>query len=195
MPPRTPRTSPSLRTIVNIWSRRLHRWGSIAVMLPLLVVICTGLMLLLKKQVPWIQPPGADGMGGPPSVSFEAILAAARTVPEAAVSGWNDIDRLDIRVKDGVAKVHARNHWEVQVDTATGSILQHAYRRSDLIESLHDGSWFHPKAKLWVFLPNGLILLGLWLTGMYLWLLPHLARRRRAKASSAGTRHASVQAP
>ncbi len=190
-----PRPSPGLRTIVNTWSRRLHRWGSIAVMLPLLIVICTGLMLLLKKQVPWIQPPGADGSGKPPSVAFETILGAAKTVPEAAIAGWSDIDRLDIRVKDGVVKVHARNHWEVQIDTSTGAVLQHAYRRSDIIESLHDGSWFHPDAKLWVFLPNGLILLGLWLTGMYLWLLPHLARRRRANALIAQSRQARLKSP
>ncbi len=58
-------------------------------------------------------------------------------------------------------------------------MLQVAYRRSDLIESIHDGSFFHDRAKLWVFLPAGLILIGLWVTGVYLWLLPHLVKRRR----------------
>jgi hypothetical protein len=85
-------------------------------------------------------------------------------------------------------KVTAQNGWEVQVDTQTREVLQVAYRRSDTIEAIHDGSWFHPEAKLWVFLPAGAILGILWLTGMYLFLLPYIARarnrRRQARPSA-----------
>jgi len=73
---------------------------------------------------------------------------------------------------------------EVQLDLVTAEILQVAYRRSDLIESIPDGSWFHPTPKLTVLLPTGAIVLGLWVTGMYLWVLPYLARRRRSKATA-----------
>ena len=31
----------------RIWNRKLHRWGSVAVALPFVVVICTGLLLQL----------------------------------------------------------------------------------------------------------------------------------------------------
>ncbi len=89
-----------------------------------------------------------------------------------------------MRPGDGVAKVRSETGWEVQIDTATGEVLQVAVRRSDLIESLHDGSFFGDWAKLWIFLPAGLILLALWLSGMYLWALPwwaKSARRRRAQ--------------
>jgi nucleotide-binding universal stress UspA family protein len=103
----------------------------------------------------------------------------AASVPEAEVASWEDVDRLDVRPDRGVVKVRSKTRWEVQIDTNTAEILQVAYRRSDLIESLHDGSFFHDKVKLWVFLPAGLILLGLWVTGVYLWLLPYLVRRRR----------------
>ena len=51
-----------------------------------------------------------------------------------------------------------------------------AYRRSDLIESLHDGSWFHDRAKLWVFLPTAAVVLMLWGTGIYLFFLPLAVR-------------------
>ena len=86
-----------------------------------------------------------------------------------------------MRPGSGVAKVRAKNRWEVQVDTATGEVVQVAYRRSDLVESIHDGSWFHERAKLWVFLPAGIVLLGLWITGVYLWFLPYVARRRKRR--------------
>ena len=82
----------------------------------------------------------------------------------------------------GIVKVRAENRWEVQVDAVTGEVLQVAYRRSDLIESLHDGSFFHDMVKLWVFLPCALLLLGLWVSGIYLFVLPYQTRRKRRKA-------------
>jgi hypothetical protein len=59
--------------------------------------------------------------------------------------------------------------------------LQTARRHSDLIESVHDGSYFHPRFKLWVFLPAGLMLALLLLTGLPLFFQPYLARRRRRR--------------
>ncbi|MCH7962240.1 MAG: PepSY domain-containing protein [Planctomycetes bacterium] len=173
--------------LVNKWSRKVHRWCAIAVALPLSVVICSGVLLQLKKQYDWIQPPMQRGEADVPTIGFDAILAAASAVPEAEIESWADIDRLDVRPGQGIVKVRGKTRWEVQVDTATGEVLQVKYRRSDLIESIHDGSWFHEKAKLWVFLPNGLILLCLLFTGLYLWILPIWAKRsaRARRASTA----------
>jgi len=173
---------PGVRTVINVWSRRLHRWGAILTALPLLIVLCTGVLLLLKKELSWIQPPTAAptqaGVAGVPNVSFEAILGAAASVEVASVSGWADISRVDLRPRDGVVKVMTRSGWEVQVCAATGAVLGSAVRRSDFIESLHDGSFFHPGAKLGVFLPSALVALTLWVTGIWMWLLPWLSRRR-----------------
>ncbi|MHC4378269.1 MAG: PepSY domain-containing protein [Planctomycetota bacterium] len=160
-------------------NRRLHRIGAVLTAAPVLVVVLSGLLLQLKKESDWIQPPTARGSATAPTLEFARILEAASAVPEAGIETWEDVDRLDVRPAKGLAKVRAKNRWEVQVDTATGEILQVAYRRSDLIESIHDGSWFHERAKLWVFLPSGVILLGLWASGVYLWLLPYIARRRK----------------
>ena len=162
-----------------VWSRKLHRWGAVAIAAPFLVVLLSGLVLQWKKEVAWVQPPEQRGAGTVPAVSFEAVLAAARSVPEAAIAGWPDVDRMDVRPGKGVVKVQAVNGWEVQVDLATGAVLQAAYRRSDLIETLHDGSFFHERAKHWVFFPTGLVVLGLYLTGLYLFYLPHGTRWRR----------------
>jgi len=169
----------------SILNRKLHRWGSVLTAVPLLVIILTGLLLLLKKDVAWIQPSSARSADPALTLSFDEILAAIGADETAAATGilsWDDVDRLDVRPGRGIAKVRGNNRWEVQVDTNSGEILRVAYRRSDLIESLHDGSWFHDSAKLWIFLPTGIILLGLWVTGLYLWFLPHLVRRRKAKA-------------
>jgi uncharacterized iron-regulated membrane protein len=160
-------------------NRVLHRWGAVAIAAPVLLTIVTGLFLVLKKEVAWIQPSSQIGTELQLSLSFDEILEIARTVPDAEISTWSDVDRLDVRPTKGMIKVRSQNSWEIQLDSETGEILQIAYRRSDFIESLHDGSFFHRFARLFVFFPSGLTLLFLWLTGIYLFLLPYLTRRKR----------------
>lgn len=168
----------------SVLFRKGHRWGALLVSLPLLLVIVTGLLLQLKKDWSWVQPPTQRGTGKVPLISFEQILAAAVTDPKAApagITGWSDIDRIDVQPGRGMAKLQAKNRWEVQVDLADGAVLQCEYRRSDLIESLHDGSWFDDTTKLYVFLPAGIVLFGLWCTGMYLFFMPLWVKWRRGR--------------
>ena len=164
------------------FNRIVHRWGSIAIALPTILVLASGVVLQLKKESDWIQPRTRTGSDQRPTISFSDILRVAGTIPEAQVNSWDDIDRLDVRPGKGMIKVRCKNRWEVQLDAATGEILQVAYRRSDLIESLHDGSYFSDAIKLGVFLPTALVLIGLWGTGIYLFFLPYLAKRRKRLA-------------
>ena len=161
------------------FNRKTHYWGSILCALPILIVIGSGVVLLLKKDVDWIQPPSTQGSGSEPSMSFEQILTVSKTVKEAKIQGWADIDRLDVRPRKGIVKVRANNDWEIQIDSQSNEILQVAYRRSDFIESIHDGTFFHETVKLWVFLPSSLILWVLWITGLYLFLTTHFKKRSR----------------
>lgn len=168
----------------RIWNRKLHRWGAIAVAIPFLIVVVSGLLLQVKKQVPWVQPVEQKGTPGAPAVSMDALLQAARGVPQAGIREWSDIDRIDVRPGKGLIKIIANSRWEIQIDGASGAVLQTAYRRSDLMETLHDGSWFHDAAKLWIFLPSGVIVFALWITGIYLFLLPIRSRRAHARGES-----------
>ena len=171
---------------IKMWSRRAHRWISILIAAPLLIIVCTGVLLLVKKQVAWVQPPTQPGSAVEPSLTFDEILATASGVTEAQIQEWSDIDRLDVRPQKGIVKVRSKNRWEIQIDTHTGEVLQVAFRRSDLIESIHDGSWFHENAKLAVFLPTAVLLLFLWISGIYLFWLPYQVKisRRSRKAKS-----------
>ncbi len=154
------------------------------VAVPFLIVIATGLILQVKKQVAWVQPTEMKGAPGEPQVSLAAVFEAARSRPEAGIQSWSDIDRIDVRPGKGLIKVIGNSRWEVQIDQASGAVLKTAYRRSDLMESLHDGSWFHDAAKLWIFLPSGVIVFALWITGIYLFLLPIRSRRARSRGES-----------
>lgn len=170
----------------RIWTRKCHRWGAILIALPFLLVLITGLLLQLKKEWSWVQPPTMRGKGKTPTISLEAMLEAARSRPEVGVQSWDDVERIDVQPGRGVAKIQAHSRWEIQVDLKTGEVLQVAYRRSDLIESLHDGSWFHDSAKLWVFLPVAVVVLGLWGTGIYLFFLPYAVRWSRGRNARGG---------
>jgi hypothetical protein len=122
-------------------------------------------------------------------------LQSARGVEKAGIQDWSDVDRLGARPDDGTIKVRGRNGWEVQVDARTGTILQVAKRRSDLIESIHDGSYFHDKAKIWMFLPSAILVFGLWLTGVYLFYLPYGVKWRkesRDRVEASGVKDAQL---
>ena len=164
-------------------SRLLHRWGSIIALLPITIIVFSGIVLQLKKESAYIQPPTQRGVGTEPAIGFERIIEVVRTVPEAEIESWEDVDRLDVRPGKGVVKVRCKNRYEVQIDTGTAEILHVAIRRSDLIESIHDGSYFNDHFKLWVFLPAGIVLAALVITGLHLFLLPYTVRRKRVDRS------------
>lgn len=162
-------------------TRKIHRWGALLVSIPFLIVIITGLLLQLKKEVEWIQPNTEEVAIDTLSIRFSDILSISQGVLEAQIKDWSDIDRLDVRPDKGIVKVRAKNRWEIQIDLERGTILKTAYRRSDIIEQLHDGSWFHDAAKLLVFLPSGVIVLILWVSGMYLFFVPILIKKSRRR--------------
>jgi hypothetical protein len=169
----------------NLLTRRTHYWTAAALALPIIVILCTGILLQLKKHWSWVQPVEQRGTGTTPVLDLEGILASVRTAG-LHVHDWNDVNRLDVRPGRGMVKVWLHNGWEVQVDLGTGRVLSTAYRRSDLIESIHDGSFFAGNfTKIGLFLPAGIALLVMWLTGLWMFWLPFSVRRKRRLAAAA----------
>jgi uncharacterized iron-regulated membrane protein len=165
----------------SLLNRKIHYWGSITIAVQLFIVLISGVLLLLKKELDWIQPPTVNGEKTGVAVEFDRILEIAKTVPEASILSWSDIDRLDVRPGKGMLKVQSKNRWEIQINAHSGEVLQVAYRRSDLIESIHDGSFFGSYCKLWFFLPSAAVVILLWGTGMYLFFYPYYIKARRRR--------------
>jgi hypothetical protein len=152
------------------------------------------LLLQSKKHWGWVQPPERQGTGTVPVLDLEGILASVRSVGETGVESWDDVNRLDVRPGKGVVKVWLHNGYEVQVDLGAGDVLQTAYRRSDLIESIHDGSFFAGNwTKLGLFLPTGLVLLLLWASGLWMFWQPIGARARKRRRERAAARTPSPE--
>ena len=167
----------------HVLNRRIHYWLTLLVAIPLTVVVSTGLLLQIKKQWTWVQPPEKKGTGKTPSISFGDMLEKVRSHKGFESFDWPDIQRIDVRPSKGVTKLILTGDWEMQLDSATGEIMQVAIRRSDWIESLHDGSYFLGDfSKLGIFFPSGIGLLLMLLSGLWLFWHPIQAKRRKLKS-------------
>lgn len=162
----------------NVLNRKVHYWASAIVALPLFIIICTGIVLQLKKHWSWVQPPEQVGSVTAPAIELSHILEALKREPSLGVTSWDDVNRLDVRPGKGIVKAWLNSDWEAQIDLGTGEIKQIWMRRSDWIESIHDGSIFGDVVKLGLFFPTAITLLLLWLGGMWMWLFPFLNRRK-----------------
>lgn len=164
--------------------RKIHYWTSLPLMLTIFVIAVTGSLLALKKDFAALQPPTLTGSrpGDLQRPLSDIVAAAARSAGEPA----SEVERIDVRPGDGIAKVMFNSRTEVQVDLATARSLQIGYRTSDLIETIHDFSWLGGAAKYIFSFGSGLALLGMAGTGVYLFALPMLVRRRKRRAAGNG---------
>jgi uncharacterized iron-regulated membrane protein len=176
----------------NVLNRRVHYWAAAAIATPLIVIAVTGSLLQLKKHWAWVQPPEQRGSVKAPTIELSGILDSLKKEASLGVASWKDVKRLDVRPDRGVVKAWLQSDWEAQIDLGTGEILQIAYRRSDWIESIHDGSIFGDIVKLGVFFPAAIGLILLWIGGVWMFLLPFLNRRRVRKAKAAARLEANA---
>lgn len=141
-------------------------------------MVSSGILLQLKKQSNWIQP-NIEITSSSKPVMLQSYLDAAISVKEANILSWDDIERIDIRPNKGIAKIKSKNNWEIQIDIETSEIYSSNFRRSDIIETIHDGSFFSEIVKYGWFLPSGILLLVLSLTGIYMFFIPIFSRIKR----------------
>jgi uncharacterized iron-regulated membrane protein len=162
--------------------RRIHYWTSLPLLITVFIIAATGTVLALKKDFAALQPPAQSGSEpGDLRRPVSDLVAAVATVPGHEGIGWQDVDRIDLRPADGVAKVILHTRTEIQVDVASGEVLQVGYRTSDLLETIHDFSILGGWAKYVFSFGSGLAILLMAGTGVYLFLLPILGRRKRKR--------------
>ncbi len=167
-----------------------HKWVGVVSGVVLVNIAVTGFLLLLKKDNGWIQPPTMEGSSGSPQdfITMPRLFSVVLNAGHEDFRQIKDIDRIDFRPGKRVHKVRSRhNHSEIQVDAVTGEVLSASSRRSDLIENLHDGSFFGRAFHGWLMPIAAVSLLFLVASGIYLWIEPIARRwrRRRRRGSTA----------
>lgn len=171
-----------MQTYKFFW--QAHKWTGIVLSVVLLNVAISGILLLEKKRFAWIQPrtmTGAEGGAGD-FIGTQALFAIVFGQGNADFVNMDDIDRVDFRPGKRVFKVRSKhNYAEIQVDAVTGKVLSVASRPSDLLETLHDGSYYAESVHA-ILMPatgGGLILLSV--SGLYLWLATWMRKRRQKR--------------
>ena len=164
-----------------------HKWTGIVLGIVFLHTAVTGFLLLMKKDYAAIQPPTCQGAPGELAEfrSLQDVFAVVFAEDHPDFQNLDDIDRIDFRPGKRVHKVRSRhNHSEIQVDAVTGAILSRDWRPSDLLEDLHDGSFYARWAHAY-FMPLVAIALAFMVgSGIYIWAWPVLQRRKRRRAAA-----------
>lgn len=162
-------------------SRQWHRQVSLIIALPILITLTTGVLLMLRGQFNFIQPTSQTGQTPltAPAISANQVLQQLQTLPEAEVQGWKDISSLIFSPSKGTYQARLKNNYMVQIDAQNGEVLDVNYRLTNVLIALHQGSFFHKKAMLWIFFPASVGLWFLWLSGMYLAIYPQIKRRKK----------------
>lgn len=166
--------------------RVFHRYLGLTLATLLAISAVTGILLALKKEVEFFQPPTQKGVSKDLS-SWKQMSEIATIGQQALTSAHpdlsnNPIKRLDARPTKGVVKcIFENGNWEVQVDATSGKVLSIGKRYSDWIESLHDGSIISDLFKLISMNFLGIGLLILIVSGFWLWFGPKRFRKLRKK--------------
>lgn len=171
-----------MQTYKFFW--KTHKWVGILLSLLFLNVAITGILLLEKKNFAWIQPPTMVGKEGAVAdfIDTQRLFEIIFSQGNSNFRSIEDIDRVDFRPGKRVFKVRSKhNYAEIQVDAVGGGVLSVASRPSDLLEAVHDGSyyagWMH--AALMPVAGGGLTFVSL--SGLYLWLASWMRQRRHKK--------------
>ena len=170
--------------------RKIHRVTGALLFVFFFIVAITGLLLGWKKHSAGLIL--ADTQSGTSSdlktwlpMDSLQLLAVQFLHQNVSPSLSDEIDRIDVRPGKGVVKFSFKNHyWGLQLDGATGKLLQVEQRRSDFIEHIHDGSiidnLLNTSAglfKLFYTTVMGLALILFTVTGFWLWYGPKRMRK------------------
>lgn len=161
--------------------RKIHRVLGLSVALLVLVSAVTGILLSFKKQADWIQPQTQSGTSDQTHqfISIDSIYTIGIeqvNLPDNPI----EIDRIDIRPTKGIAKILYKDaNWELQLDLKTGKVLSQKARYSNLIESIHDGSFISEGFKIGSMSYLGLGLIILTISGLSLWYGPKVIRNKK----------------
>lgn len=170
--------------------RKVHRYTGALLFICFLFIALTGTALGLKKHTGDVILPKTR-TGSTEELKAWKPLNELETaaITHLKTKGFTDVhlDRVDVRKEKGIAKmVFKEDLLEVQIDGATGEILNTGYRYSDLLEDLHDGSVVDdlfgiPNGifKIFYTLVCGLALLIFTITGFWLWYGPKYMKRLR----------------
>jgi uncharacterized iron-regulated membrane protein len=169
-------------------TRSLHRWIGFIACLFLAVISTTGFFLAMKGQFAFMRPPVQEAakLGALEKIlPLSEVLDIVFALQHPELDDIKDVDRVDYRPKDNVFKVVSKEGYrEVQVDGTRGKIVSNAFRNDQLMEDIHDMSFFADFAHGYLLPGVAICLLLLSISGIIIFLTP-IVRRWKFKRKNA----------
>jgi hypothetical protein len=185
-----PKRKQQARTLRSF--RKIHRTTGALLFVFFFVVSISGLLLGWKKNSGGlILPKTVQGTSSNLGewLSVDSLSKNASNFLHDSVSSnlSSDIERIDLRPDKGIVKFVFKDHfWGLQLDGATGKLLQIERRNSDIIEGVHDGSildrFFNTGNTIKLIYTSimGVALLLFTITGFWLWYGPKRMRNLKS---------------
>ncbi len=172
--------------------RKVHRSTGVFLFVFFFFISITGLLLGWKKNSNELLLPKAH-MGTSSNLEdWKSVADLHKIANNILTDSFSSklsltLERIDIRKEKGIVKFIYKNHTnEVQLDGATGQLLNIGKRHSDIIENIHDGSilddYFNmsnDQIKLIYTTIMSLALLTFTITGFWLWYGPKRMRNTK----------------
>lgn len=144
--------------------RRYHRIISLIIAIPFAVVIISGLLLQVRQNFESIQPRAVatKPIDGKELLTFKEILS---------LTDFNEkeVDQIIYRPGKFNLSLRLKNGNEVQLHPQTGEVLKNSTRLTTLLIDLHQGSYFSTWVQYLIFLPAGLGVLFLLVSGLMIY--------------------------
>lgn len=169
-------------------TRTLHRLIGLVASLFLVIIAVTGFLLANKARLAWMRPPAQPGAPYETLaevINIEQAVNAAFALGDPRLQKPSDIDRVDYRPKQNIFKIVSKEGYlEVQVDGKTGQVVSKAFRTDQLVEDIHDLSFFADWLHAYWLPVVAILLLGLALSGVGIYFVPVVRRYRFRKAQA-----------
>lgn len=160
--------------------RVLHRICGLIGALFLILISVTGFALALKSIVPAIKAPTQKGakIDSPRDlVHPHVVMTSAFGVGLPELAEPKHIDRLELHNSKNIYKVTSKEGYhEVQIDGATGKVLSVSKRNDQLLENIHDLSFFNESFRVYILPIVALMLFILGVSGLVIYFTPIFRR-------------------
>ena len=141
---------------------KIHVILGVICSLPIVLTIITGIFLILRSYLPFMQPATIN----------ESPVNHSRLVSPGEILNKNDIvgeiSSIIYKPKNGIVQIRTNDHYEYLISARTHKIIGHGPKRTSLFIQLHEGSFFGKNVRDYLFLPSSVFLLITILTGLFL---------------------------
>ncbi|MCW5936452.1 MAG: PepSY domain-containing protein [Fimbriimonadaceae bacterium] len=134
--------------------RTLHKWVGLVCSLFLALISATGFLLAIKAKLDWVRPPtmsGGEVQSLSEVVSVQKAVDAVVALGHPEIQSIDDLDRFEYHADKNVYKLISKdNYLEAQVCGLTADVLSTGRRNDQLLEDIHDMSFFSEGANEWL---------------------------------------------